>query len=281
MPQPLNEVFGFPVENFSSEAIRHRREKLCPFNNRVSGCTKSKKENPLGVCSIHSGENQIVVCPVRFRQDWRIISDTRDFLVPNATKLDWIREIKVKDLDGYSLGNADLILLDLDDQDQVQNFGVLEIQSVYITGNLRSPFAKYMEDPATQFRMNLQGLGYPKPDWLSSIKRLIHQVNVKGSAIVKGWDKRLAIAAQLQFFQSFNTFQTIPSVRKEDADCAWFLYDLKNDPQKQVNALELEQIIYFRFDSFIKAFQSIQPSLLKDFRSDLKRKLARQKRQNE
>ena len=40
--QPLAEVFGFPIDNQSPQAQRHRRLKLCPFNNRVPNCTKIK-----------------------------------------------------------------------------------------------------------------------------------------------------------------------------------------------------------------------------------------------
>lgn len=31
--QPLAEVFGFPVDDFSPEADRHRQNRLCPFHN--------------------------------------------------------------------------------------------------------------------------------------------------------------------------------------------------------------------------------------------------------
>src|SRR5215831_11225523 len=52
---PLGEVFGFPTDNFSSEADRYRGHKLCPFGNKVPNCTKDKAENPLGVCSVKDG----------------------------------------------------------------------------------------------------------------------------------------------------------------------------------------------------------------------------------
>ncbi len=32
---PLAEVFGFPTDNHSLEAQRHRRTKLCPYNNNI------------------------------------------------------------------------------------------------------------------------------------------------------------------------------------------------------------------------------------------------------
>ena len=53
---PLREVFGFPVDNFSPEATRHRDKKLCPFNNKVPNCTKDKANDPLGTCTIAAGQ---------------------------------------------------------------------------------------------------------------------------------------------------------------------------------------------------------------------------------
>lgn len=88
MPQhPLAEVFGFPTDNLSSDAERYRRNRLCPFNNKVPSCTKDKAENPLGVCSIYDNNAIAVTCPVRFRQDWLIAEDAASFFFP--TRVSW------------------------------------------------------------------------------------------------------------------------------------------------------------------------------------------------
>ncbi len=50
--QPMAEVFGFPIDNNSEAAIRNRKKRLCPFNNKVPNCTKDKAQDPLGVCSV-------------------------------------------------------------------------------------------------------------------------------------------------------------------------------------------------------------------------------------
>jgi hypothetical protein len=77
---PLAEVFGFPTDNFSNEAERFRKNHLCPFNNKSPNCTKSSVENPLGVCSVFGGEDIVITCPVRFRQNWTITIDYRTHL---------------------------------------------------------------------------------------------------------------------------------------------------------------------------------------------------------
>jgi len=83
---PLGEVFGFPNGNESSKAQRYRKQKLCPFNNRVPNCTKDKANNPLGVCSIWHNGAPVITCPVRFREDWIIIENAAEFAFgSNAT----------------------------------------------------------------------------------------------------------------------------------------------------------------------------------------------------
>ena len=77
--QPLAEVFGFPPGNLSDKATLSRNNHLCPFNNGVPNCTKVSKENPLGVCSVNSGGNAVITCPVRFREDWIIAQDAARF----------------------------------------------------------------------------------------------------------------------------------------------------------------------------------------------------------
>jgi len=71
MNQPMAEVFGFRIDDLSDVAMRHRRHRLCPFNNKVPTCTKDKAEDPLGVCSVYTGDHVTVTCPIRFRHAWR------------------------------------------------------------------------------------------------------------------------------------------------------------------------------------------------------------------
>jgi hypothetical protein len=42
---PLAEVFGFSTLDMSMNAIRHRKMRLCPFNNKGPNCTKAGAQN--------------------------------------------------------------------------------------------------------------------------------------------------------------------------------------------------------------------------------------------
>jgi hypothetical protein len=171
--QPLAEVFGFPVWNESAQASRYRSQKLCPFNNKVPSCTKDKANSPLGVCSVHHNHEPVVTCPVRFREDWLIVENAARFAF--ADKVAWtsLTEVKLVDRNGQSAGNIDFVLVAYDDKGRLTDFMSLEVQGVYISGNLRNPFEAWLENPSPNFVWPA-GYNSPKPDYLSSSrKRLI------------------------------------------------------------------------------------------------------------
>ena len=124
---PLNEVFGYPFDDFSPAALRHRKNRLCPFNNRVANCTKDKANDPLGVCSILDGDQLAVVCPIRFRQDWLVTDDAARFFFPDDAAWTTLTEVRLNDLDGRSAGNIDIVLVAYDDRGKLLDFGSLEI----------------------------------------------------------------------------------------------------------------------------------------------------------
>ncbi|MGQ4808160.1 hypothetical protein NKDENANG_01527 [Candidatus Entotheonellaceae bacterium PAL068K] len=183
MPKhPLAEVFGYPADNLSSPARRYRDHRLCPFNNRVPNCTKDKANDPLGVCSIHAGENLTITCPVRFREDWIIAEHAADFFFSTQTTWTSLTEVRLNDKNGRSAGNIDMVLVAYDQLGKVTDFGSLEVQAVYISGNIRRPFEHYMQSPEQYADMAWTGeSNSPRPDFLSSSrKRLVPQLMFKG-----------------------------------------------------------------------------------------------------
>ncbi len=221
---PLVEVFGFPPTNLSAAAARYRKFKLCPFNNKVPNCTKDKADNPLGVCSVFHEDSVAITCPVRFRQDWLIAEDAAAFFFPEGTSWTSLSEVRLNDKNGNTAGNIDIVLVAYDSTGKVTDFGALEVQAVYISGNIRRPFEYYMENPAERANMDWRKeTNYPRPDYLSSSrKRLAPQLLYKGGILNK-WNKKIAIALDQGFFS------TIPDLREtsaEKANFVWLVYDL-------------------------------------------------------
>lgn len=267
--QPLAEVFGFPIENINKRATRYRENKLCPFNNIVSNCTKNSIEFPLGVCSLNHKGNPVVICPIRFREDWTIISDAAKFIFDGKYTWTHVGEVRLNDKQGKSAGNIDYVLVSYDDKGRVMDFGSLEVQAVYISGNLTGPFKAYLENPKTSFIWT-QAFKYPKPDYLSSSrKRLIPQIIAKGS-ILKQWNKKQTVALQTSFYE---TLPSLPEYDKSESDFAFFLYDLIPDKKTKTLSLKLERVVYTKFANALEQIAKFEAGSISEFTKILQKKL--------
>ncbi len=268
---PLAEVFGFPIDNRSPEANRYRKYRLCPFNNKVPNCTKDKANDPLGVCSVYEGEKTTITCPVRFREDWIIAEHAAAFFFPRHTAWTSLTEVRLNDKHGRSAGNIDVVLVAYDNQGRVVDFGALEVQAVYISGNVRRPFEYFMQDPANRAEMDWTSqTNYPRPDYVSSSrKRLAPQLIFKGG-ILKGWGKKQAVAIHRGFYR---TLPKLTEVKASKADIAWLIYDLKRDPAGNRYHLTRCQTVYTQFESALAQITTAEAGPVAGFIERLQEKL--------
>lgn len=243
--QPLAEVFGQLPTDFSERAERYRKRKLCPFNNKVPNCTKDKAKDPLGVCSINHNGIPVITCPVRFREEWLITDDAADFFFSNNATWTSLTEVRLVDYYGKSAGNIDVVLVAYDEYGKVYDFGSLEIQAVYISGNVREPFKHYMSDCNVNKEMDWSSQpNFPRPDFLSSSrKRLAPQLLFKGG-ILHDWKKKMAVALDSSFY---NTLPKLQEVKKSESEVAWLVYDLELSHDKSRYTLKLAKVVYTKF----------------------------------
>lgn len=249
MPKnPLAEVFGFPVSNMSQEAVNHREGRLCPYHNPSGlNCTKASATDPLGVCSIFNNNRIVVTCPVRFRQDLAILADAARFFFPKNRYVA-LTEARLKDKHGKSAGNIDIVLAALDEDNTVVDFGAVEVQAVYISGNARNVFNEYMKDPAANHAMEWPRKNYPNPDYLSSSrKRLVPQLMFKGG-ILHEWGKKMAVVVHRGFFDQLPPLQEFSEL---SADLAWLIYDLRYDSTTNRYNLQRASIKYTKFENVL------------------------------
>jgi hypothetical protein len=272
--QPLAEVFGYKLDDQSNKAISGRKNKLCPFNNKVPNCTKDKAKNPLGVCSVFHDGAPTITCPIRFREDWLITSDAASFFFPDDVKWSSLTEVRLLDGFGKSAGNIDLVLVAYDDKDRIVDFGALEIQAVYISGNVRDPFEHFISDSKSRASMDwTKQANYPRPDYLSSSrKRLAPQLLFKGG-ILKEWGKKSAVALNKAFFETLPKLVQIP---KKQADIGWFIYDLVLNPA--TNRYELIKVdeVYTMFDEALRRITTTKAGPIDLFVNQLQDKLDEQ-----
>lgn len=275
---PLAEVFGYPFDNLSAEASRFRKNRLCPFGNKVPNCTKDKANSPLGICSIWNGEDTVITCPIRFRENWIIAEDSADFFFPDKQQWTTLTEVRLVDKNRKSAGNIDVVLVSYDNQGRVIDFGALEVQAVYISGNIRNPFEYYMQDPAKNTNMDwTKRPNYPRPDYLSSSrKRLAPQLIYKGG-ILKTWGKKVAVALNKGFY---NTLPRLKPVSKADADVAWLVYDLKTDKKTMRYNLVRDETIYTKFKDALLTITRSEAGAVDDFIDLLQDKVDRKLNNN-
>lgn len=273
---PLAEVFGHLASDHSSRAQRYRSHRLCPFNNKVPNCTKDKAKDPLGVCSVFHEDTAVITCPIRFREDWLITDDAAAFFFDEDTSWSSLTEVRLNDATGRSAGNIDVVLVAYDRNGKVLDFGALEIQAVYISGNVRDPFEHYMEDPKANAVMDWTSQpNYPRPDYLSSSrKRLAPQLLFKGG-ILHSWKKKIAVALNKSFF---DTLPRLKTARKADADIAWLIYDLQRVKESGRETFKLTKIdeVFTEFQPALLSITTPVPGKIGDFVRLLQEKLDEQ-----
>ena len=265
----MAEIFGFPIDNESKRAQRFRKNKLCPYGNIVPNCTKYKADAPLGVCSVLHNDNKVITCPVRFREDWIIVENAAKFAFAPGSAWTSLSEIKLVDKDGASAGNVDYIVVSYDPiTHKILDFASIEVQGVYISGNLRNAFEEYLKYPTPDFVW--KGKNQPHPDYLSSSrKRLIPQMLYKGG-IFKTWGKKQCIVIQESFYK---TLPELPEVPQENADIAWFLYDLLLDPEDKTYHLTLVRTVFTEFSQALSVVTTPKAGDVNNFINLLQSKL--------
>lgn len=273
--QPLAEVFGHLTTDLTEKADRYRSHRLCPFNNKVPNCTKDKAKDPLGVCSIYHENHPVITCPIRFREDWIITDHAASFFFEEGTPWSSLTEVRLNDSHGKSAGNIDVVLVAYDDNGKVYDFGALEIQAVYISGNVREPFEYFMKDSRNRASMDWsKEPNYPRPDYLSSSrKRLVPQLLFKGG-ILHGWQKKIAVALNRSFFA---TLPNLKKVSKSKADIAWLIYDLEMIKEKSHSSekytLKKVDEVFTEFEPALLSITTPSPGNIEDFVKLLQEKL--------
>jgi hypothetical protein len=274
LKNPLAEVFGYPIDNMSQNAVNHRQGGLCPYHNS-SGlkCTKNSATDPLGVCTIFEGERLVVTCPIRLRQDFRIVADAVDFFFPGASYVP-LTEVRLKDKNGKSAGNIDIVIAALNSDGDIVDFGAVEVQTVYISGNVTKAFRKYMENPVANYAMEWPRKNYPRPDYLSSSrKRLAPQLIYKGG-ILHNWGKKTAVVVHKGFYEQLPLLE---EVEKSEAEIAWLIYDLQHDESSNRYDLVRSDVKYTKFESALTAITTPSIGEMVDFLKDLKARIKKGK----
>lgn len=261
-------------------------DSIVPFQEQFAPCTKDSRKRPLGVCSVKAGDVAAITCPVRFSEggvmldtaaawsaavlglqpgDLLPVSEVR--LVPAAeqgpeAEADEDEQddmLTVPEVVETSAGNIDYVLTNIDspnpgstrlDDYAVNAYAALEVQAVYISGNVRNLFTEFMGGDAWD------GQNAPRPDWLSSSrKRLVPQLAWKGS-ILHAWGRPIAVSVQAAFWDTMPYLQRVTTDAQDGKafqQVAWVIVDLKRKQPGDLYHLEHVQTVYSTFDAALTA----------------------------
>jgi len=288
---PLNEVLGFPTDNHSEKAVRHREQKLCPFSDYTDECTKTNAGQVIGTCSNQHGGVKYIVCPKRMEEHGLIFEDAASTALDGEGEYTVLKEMKLDYENDGSAGNVDFVVAKLE-SGEIADFASLEVQSVYTSGNSSRPVNHFLENPEEREffdwkakveeinRDDSQGnTSYVTPDWKSAHrKRLVPQILQKGR-ILNRWDVPQVIATQEALYEDLG--KDFVEVEPADSDLIWLLYDLTLDDEENVYHLTRERVVHTTFNEFQSTFsQDEQPESRSDFEAKLRDSLDEARRFN-
>lgn len=261
----VSEVFGYPSEASSPEALRVRREYECPFLG--ARCVKPSQHRdydpnvPFGACSVwHRGTgvsepHPYIICPIRFVQDRRIFLDASRLLnSQKGTEIIIVPEIALP------MGRIDYILSLYDvTRREVVDFIALEVMacSTTTTGDILRSFHDILQGRTTERRLRY-GINFRQV-----VSRMMVQVLAKAYACEK-WNKRMVWAIQdvLYRYMQITTkveLTSIPLATLEnpppDMPVLFFIYGLEMNAEQEKFELRLKEAYGGTKESFAKILE--------------------------
>lgn len=217
------EIFGFDVADRSDTAWQNRDARHCRFRN--SPCTKSSIPDPLGICTLSSGDTAASLCPVRFLEQNRIFTDAARIAFGPDTSFAVFPEIRILEIPPKvvgkrpkKIGKVDFLLGKIEGG-VIADFAAVEIQAAYFSGgSLRKVFAHYMAE------RSVEGLDTKRrPDFRSCAqKRLIPQLQLK-IPVFRRWGKKFFVVVDSEFFGSLPSF---PETTPSNSELTWLAYPI-------------------------------------------------------
>jgi hypothetical protein len=259
----ISEVFGYGVDDLSDVARQDRVARKCPIRN--APCTKTSKDNPLGICTLSDGSFASSICPVRFEEGRRIFFDAARLAFGAGVRFVPVPEVKILRVGRKKIGKVDFLLAKVGDHQDTVDFAAVEIQAVYFSGkSIRPDFNYYLAhgtlDPHSQGR---------RPDYRSSAqKRLMPQLGLK-VPVFRRWGKKFFVAVDSLFFDALPRFRTVTAANSE---ITWLTY-----PIQKVGAAFVMQdpvVVYSTWDDVATALREGEAPEPSQIVAELTRRIA-------
>jgi len=262
------EIFGYSVNDQSTAAWKARNARHCRFRN--SACTKDKKDDPLGICSLTDGVAAAAICPVRYLDGDRLFSDAAKLAFGEGVQFGVfpeIRILKIQDELGEhekKIGKVDFVLGQIKNQNVI-DFAAVEVQASYFSGLSTRPLFNHF--------MKHRDFGEcdPKrrPDFRSSAqKRLVPQLQLK-VPVFRRWGKKFFVVTDTQFFGALPEFSKTTMANSE---LTWLTYPIVEHNKTYV--LGPVETVYSAWDDVQNSLREGSPPEPKEIVDELDSKLS-------
>jgi Restriction endonuclease NotI len=262
------EVFGFAIEDQSTEAWASRDAKRCPF--RETRCTKSSKTDPLGICSLSNGASAATLCPVRFLEGGRIFSDAARIAFGEDATFAVFPEIRILEIPHATdaerktkIGKVDFLIGRIE-AGRVADFAAIEIQAAYFSGASLRPFLD-------NFLKTHSSEGFEtkrRPDFRSCAqKRLMPQLQLK-IPVFRRWGKKFFVVIDSQFFGSLPAFSRTSS---SNSELTWLSYPISANGVGY--SLGAPEVVFSEWDEVQNSLREGRPPEPDDIIRELQAKL--------
>jgi hypothetical protein len=220
----ISEIFGKSIADLSDEANAVRAAKHCPY--RGSPCTKTRKPDPLGVCSLSDGQEAAAICPARFLEGNLIFTNAARIAFGKGARFAVFPEIKILKTASTATKKSEKIgkvdfLLGRVEGNRVTDFAALEVQAAYFSGkSIRPAFQHFLSEGLLDERISDR-----RADFRSSAqKRLMPQLQLK-VPVFRRWGKKFFVVVDSQFFRSLPPFK---SSTPANSEIIWLSFPIRN-----------------------------------------------------
>lgn len=266
--QPLAEVFGMLIDNNSPKACRHRNFGLCPYNNRIPNCTKDRTNDPLAICSIFEKEKPTIICPIRFREDWKIIENAAKLFFKEGTKWTTVTDVKMYDKFNTFIDTLEFVLVSFDDSGKIIDFVTLDAQAAFVNRDIRKNFNAFRIDSEKYFQKKSDSPSFA--DYTSTIHYKIAPQLIYRGSILHAWGKKMAFTIDSGLLSKLPVFSEVDA---KSAEIVWFVYDLVYKQETMSFELELQKTLYTLLEPTLFQITKVEAGDLEDFVAEVQSRL--------
>lgn len=259
-----NEVFCYPIDKQTEQALQNNRKYFCKFLN--TKCVKQSRllTYPMGVCSVIHSNQKAIICPHRFLENNKVFHDVAMNAFGSINNVLLYSEVKLN-----NVGSFDFVLIKHKPiSSKIDDFCIVEFQSDSTTGTGKLVDALKDFINGKNVLENKYAFGL---NTYNTIKLSYIQMLIKGQVMEK-WDKQIYWIMQKYVFDNMVCRFNLKDMDFNKTDkTKYFIYDLFE--YKDMYNLKLVEKKSSTISNLLKAFTHQPTPSLDEFMKVLENKI--------